>query len=428
MKDKKDNSYFAANIRSCQQTCWRLFVTFLLCAGLTTASAQTFYICEGKDVRTTAELDFTNGTLTTSAIDSITLQVPAGQRFVGGDVSMLAKYESQGAQYKDKDSKAIGDVITFLKEQGWNTMRVRLFVDPSKDNDKAVVQDLDYVVALGKRIKAAGLLFMLDFHYSDTWADPGKQWTPDSWKDFADEQLQSKVYDYTRDCLMELCRAGAAPDFIQTGNEISYGMLWGTQAAVGNNQVNRCYTNSPQANWNRFFGLLRQATKACREVCPRAQIIIHSERVPKPQVLTDYFDRLKAARIDYDIIGLSYYSYFHGKMNILDTALQQLTAKNYGKAIQIVEMGYPSQWAVPGTTVDYSATYPLSTDGQKQYVDDLIMLLKKYPQVNGLSWWYAEANAFGCNGDLKNGWYNASLFDNNTGCALKALYDMKLFK
>ena len=410
---------------------WLLIsIAFIIChLSFSHAAAQTFYVCEGKDVRTTAELNFTNGTLTTSAIDSITMQVPAGQRYVGGDVSMLAKYETQGAQYKDIDGKAISDVLAFLKEQGWNTLRVRLFVDPTTTDDpKSVVQDLDYVIALGKRIKAAGLLFMLDFHYSDTWADPGAQWTPDSWKDFGDEQLQSKLYEYTRDCLMQLCKAGAAPDFIQTGNEISYGMLWGTQAAVGNNQVNRCYTNSPQANWDRFFNLLRKATKACREVCPRAQIIIHSERTPKPQVMTDYFDRLTAANIDFDIIGLSYYSYFHGKMNILDTALQQLTAKNYGKQIQIVEMGYPSQWAVPGSTVDYSATYPLTADGQKQYVDDLIMLLKKYPQVNGLSWWYAEANANGCNGDLKNGWYNASLFDNNTGRALKALYEMQRFK
>ena len=406
-----------------------LFIIVLTCLCTQHIKAQTFYICQGKNTVTTSELSFPTGSFEPSAIDSITLTPPAGQRFVGGDVSLLAKYESQGAQYKDKDGEAISDVLLFLKQQGWNTMRVRLFVDPTKSSDrKSCVQDLDYVVALGKRIKAAGLLFMLDFHYSDTWADPGAQWTPDSWKDFGDEQLQSKLYEYTRDCLRQLNAAGASPDFIQTGNEISYGMLWGTQAAVGNNQINRCYTNSSQATWNRFFDLLRQATKACREVCPRAQIIIHSERAAKPSVLTDYFDRMKAANIDYDIIGLSYYSYFHGKMNILDTALQQLTAKNYGKPIQIVEMGYPSQWAVPGSTVDYSATYPLTADGQKQYVDDLIMLLKKYPQVNGLSWWYAEANASGCSGDLKTGWYNASLFDNNTGRALKALYEMQFFK
>jgi len=316
-----------------------------------------------------------------------------------------------------------------VKEQGWNTIRVRLMVDPkNSDDQKSVVQDLEYVIDLAQRIKEAGLLLMLDFHYSDTWADPGAQWTPANWATLNEGQLQTKVYEYTRDCLQELCDAGAAPDFIQTGNEISYGMLWGTKAAVGGNQTNRCYSTSADANWNRFFNLLRQAGKACREVCPRAKIIIHSERTPKPSVLTDYFDRIKKANIDYDIIGLSFYPYFHGSLNTLSTAIRLLENKNYGKWIQVVETGYPSQWAVPGTEIDNTATWPYSWEGQKKFVTDLVNMLKQHPQVNGLSWWYAEANAFGCNGDLKNGWYNAGLFDNSTGKALPAFYELKNFK
>ena len=96
----------------------------------------------------------------------------AGQKYVGGDISMLTKYEEAGVVYKDKDGNAV-QPLSFFKEQGLNAMRVRLFVDPSLDNDKAVCQDLDYVKALGKRIKDQGMAFMLDFHYSDTWADPG---------------------------------------------------------------------------------------------------------------------------------------------------------------------------------------------------------------------------------------------------------------
>ena len=403
---------------------------FAFSAGCGSAAAQTFYVCEGSDTRTASELTLTDRTqLNTAAIDSITLSVPQGQRFVGGDISMLARYESQKAQYKDKDGKAIDDLITYLGQQGWNTLRVRLFVDPTKSSDqKQCFQNLDYVTTLGQRIKAAGMLFMLDFHYSDTWADPAAQWTPAAWASLSDAQLQTKVYEYTRDCLRQLNRAGASPDFIQTGNEISYGMLWGTQANANDGKTNRCFSTSAQTNWDRFFALLRQATRACREECPRAQLIIHSERVPRPQVLTDYFDRLRSAAIDYDIIGLSYYSYFHGSLDALETALRQLTAKNYGKPIQIVEMGYPFKWAVGGTTFDYTATYPLTDDGQRQFVADLIARLKKYPQVNGLSWWYAEANAYGCNGNLNSGWYNAGLFDNNTGRALKALYELQNFK
>ncbi len=175
----------------------------------------------------------------------------AGQKYVGGDISMLTKYEEAGVVYKDKDGNAV-QPLPFFKEQGLNAMRVRLFVDPSQDNDKGVCQDLNYVKALGKRIKDTGMAFMLDFHYSDTWADPAKQWTPDAWKSLNNEQLCDKIYEYTKDCLSQLKAAGATPDFIQTGNEISYGMLWGTE---GTNE-NRCYTNSPAANWTRFINLL----------------------------------------------------------------------------------------------------------------------------------------------------------------------------
>lgn len=352
----------------------------------------------------------------------------SAQKYVGGDISLLTKYEAQGAQYKDVDGNAISDLLPWLKQQGWNTIRVRLMVNPANTDDpKSVIQDLDYVKALGKRIKDAGLMLMLDFHYSDTWADPGKQWTPAEWASLSDNQLYEKIYDYTSNCLEQMNTAGATPDLIQTGNEISYGMLWGTETAVGNNQTNRCYTNSAAANWNRFITLLKQAGKACREKCPQAKIIIHSERTPKPNVLIDFFDRMKNADLDYDIIGLSYYPYFHGQLSVLGTALTQLEQKDYGKQIQVVESGYPSKWAVQGTTYDYSATYPYSANGQKQLTADLIALLKQHPQVNGLSWWYAEANAKGCTGDLNTGWYNAGLFDNETGRALPALYELKNF-
>ena len=350
------------------------------------------------------------------------------QKYVGGDLSLLSKYETQGAKYKDKNGNAISDLLVYVKQQGWNTIRVRLFVDPVKGqtitdagNKKEVVQDLAYVKELGKRIKDTGLNFLLDFHYSDTYADPGKQWTPEDWQSLNDTQLQQKIYDYTLSCLQELNDAGATPDFIQTGNEISYGMLWG---AKGTN-ANRCYTNSNATNWTRFINLLKQAGKACREACPSAKIIIHSERAATPSVLTDFFDRMKNAELDYDIIGLSYYPYFHGKLTILANALNTLENKNYGKQIQIVETGYPSQWAVPGTTE--AVDYDYSVDGQKQFITDLIELLAEHPLVNGLSWWYAEANANGCTGDLKNGWYNAGLFDNSNGKALDALYEMKNF-
>ena len=351
----------------------------------------------------------------------VTTMVSA-QKYVGGDISMLTKYEDAGVVYKDKNGNAV-QPLPFFKEQGLNAMRVRLFVDPSQDNDKAVCQDLEYVKALGKRIKDQRMAFMLDFHYSDTWADPGKQWTPDAWKTLSDAELYEKIYEYSKDCLQQLKDAGATPDFIQTGNEISYGMIWGTKAAVGSNTVNRCYTNSPEANWTRFFNLLKKAGQACREECPNAKIIIHSERTPKPSVLTDFFDRMKNAEIDYDIIGLSYYPEHHGNLATLETALTSLENKNYGKDIMIVETGYSYAWSIGGE-YDYTATYPYTEEGQRQFTADLIAKLNGHSSVKGLFWWWPEDNG---NKGVTSSWWNAALYNHNTGQPYAAFYELKNF-
>ena len=357
------------------------------------------------------------------------------QKYVGGDISLLPKYEQAGAHYYEQDGKAISSPLTFFKEKGMNAMRLRLFVDPSKntgeDKDENVCQDLEYVKTLGKRIKDAGLKLMLDFHYSDTWADPAKQWTPDAWKNLTDTQLQQQLYNYTKEVLQQMKAAGAEPDMIQTGNEISYGMLWGTRASVGSNSTNRCWPSSSAANWTRFTNLLKQAITACREECPEAKIIIHTERTSTSQndnknysALGNFYKQMKAANIDYDIIGLSYYPYFHGAISELEGAINLLEKDYADKNIMVVEFGYPLKWEVPGTTYDYSKTYPYSDAGQKALTADVITMLNKHKNVNGLFWWWMEYNAK----DTKlSGWYNAPLFDSNTGKATSALYEMKNF-
>ena len=370
----------------------------------------------------------------------------SAQKYVGGDISLLTKYETNGAKYFDLDGNPITDMLGFFKKQGLNSMRVRLFVDPTKSGDIAACQDLNYVKALGKRIKDAGFSLMLDFHYSDTWADPGKQWTPDSWKTLTNEQLYDKIYEYTKECLEQMVAAGATPDFIQTGNEISYGMLWGTEASAKNNNTNRCYTTSPEVNWTRFFNLLRKAGQACREICPNSKIILHSERAAKPSVLTDFLDRMQTASVDYDIIGLSYYPYHHGFLPQLETALNTVESKNYGKDIMIVETGYYYAWQPAkksatnpdGIDYDYSATYPISPAGQQAFTKALIDLLNKHEQVKGLYWWWMEACENGLDWNTKRvseGWYNASLFnDSNTsdvgypaGKAMPAIAELQNF-
>ena len=173
---------------------------------------------------------------------------------VGGDISLLPQYEAKGAKYYDTSGRSIASVLPWLKEQGWSAMRVRLFVDPSQasatEQGEGVCQDLEFVKTLGARIKAQGFKFMLDFHYSDSWADPVKQFTPASWVGLNDEQLCEKLYSYTRECLEALVAAGATPDYIQTGNEISYGMLWGP-VGTATNQLKK-FSVGNQESQTRF--------------------------------------------------------------------------------------------------------------------------------------------------------------------------------
>lgn len=351
------------------------------------------------------------------------------QRFLGGDISLLPTNETANPTWLDKDGKNIADILPFCNTEGMNAMRVRLFVNPSdytgSDKDANACQDLEYVKALGKRIKDAGFKLMLDFHYSDTWADPEKQWTPKAWEGLNDEQLNTKIYDYTKDALQQMKAAGAEPDFIQTGNEISYGMLWGAYGA-SESALKKCYTSSSNANWTRFTTLLKNAGKACREVCPQAKIILHTERAAQTSVLTNFYNRMKTANVDYDIIGLSYYPIWHKDIATLETALNTLESNYPDKDIMIVEVGYAYSWEESGD-YNYFGTYPATEAGQQEFTKDLITMLNKHSKVTGLFWWWMEYNAYPWATTHMEGWWYAPLFNSNTGKAMPAFYEMKSF-
>lgn len=347
----------------------------------------------------------------------------ASQRYVGGDISLLPEYENAGATYKTHEGTPIKELLPWLKDEGMNAMRVRLFVNPADHKakypskyDPNACQDLEYIRPLCKKIVDDGFKLMLDFHYSDTWADPAKQWTPESWRGLSDEQLYQKIYDYTKETLETLKADGVTPAFIQPGNEISYGMLWGTEDTPSG-QLKKTYMGN-SANWARFGKLLNQAIKACREVCPDAKIVLHTERVAQVDVLRNFYDQMKSLNVDYDIIGLSYYPYFHGDMSVLDKALSSLQSRYPDKNIMIVETGYSYAWEVPGTTHKFENKWPYSDEGQNKFAKDLVTTLEKYDKVDGLFWWWMEYNAYGTS---LSGWYNAPLFDSRTGCATSAL-------
>lgn len=343
------------------------------------------------------------------------------QRYVGGDISLLPDYENAGAVYKTHEGETIKDLLPWLREEGMNAMRVRLFVNPADHKakhpskyDPNACQDLEYITPLCKRIVDNGFKLMLDFHYSDTWADPAKQWIPESWRGLTDDQLYQKIYDYTKETLLSLKEAGVTPAFIQPGNEISYGMLWGME---GDSSLKKVYAGN-NANWARFGKLLQQAIKACKEVCPDAKIVLHTERAAQVNVLTNFYDQMKTLNVEYDIIGLSYYPYFHGDMNVLDKALSTLQTRYPDKNIMIVETGYSYQWAVGGTPAGYVNPWEYSDAGQDKFAKDLVATLEKYDHVDGLFWWWMEYNPYGTS---LQGWYNAPLFDGRTGCATSAL-------
>ena len=362
---------------------------------------------------------------------------------VGGDISMLTKYEDHqrkalqygisNAHYYDLNGQRIDDVITWVKQQGWNAARVRLFVNPANatptEKGEGVIQNLDTVKVLGRRIKEAGLQFMLDFHYSDSWADPVKQYTPADWAALDDAALTERIYEYTRDCLKALNEVGATPDYIQTGNEISYGMLWGP-VGTPTAQLKKCYSGD-ETNWQRFADLLKAAGRACREQCPRAKIILHTERVAKVNILLNFYNQMRDKAVDYDVIGLSYYPYFHGNLSVLATALNSVANAFQDKDIMIVETGYSYHYKVGDQ--DFSSTWPLTYEGQRKFTADLIARIKPYKRLKGLFWWFPEANEYGLGGShwsvlhVNDAWYNAGLWDHETGRATPALYELKTF-
>ena len=212
---------------------------------------------------------------------------------------------------------------------------------------------------------------MLDFHYSDTWADPGKQFTPASWAEAVDgksreEQIRilaDSVYRHTATALEVLKREGATPDFIQVGNEITFGTLWPTGKTDPYNDT----------NWDALLTFLRAGVKACREACPKAQIIIHTEHAQEWNTTERYYARLAAGKIDYDVIGLSYYPMWHGTVRHLGTVLDSIKTV-FNKPVMIVETAFyyshkNDKWVQdPNQNGDI---YPISAEGQRRFTEEL---------------------------------------------------------
>ena len=181
---------------------------------------------------------------------------------------------------------------------------------------------------------------------------------------------------------------------------------------------------------NNFINYLNKAIEACREVCPQAKVVFHvamnyTENAPAytNDQARNWAAVLKNKGVDYDIFGLSYYPYFHGALSVLETLLTYLETNIPDKKIQLVETGYPNNYYPSDAKYNYTSTYPATESGQQQFTIALINMLNEHSQVNGLYWWYPEANG----NYFSDSWYDKGLWNNSNHRALKALYELKNF-
>ena len=231
---------------------------------------------------------------------------------IGADITWVQADEAQGARYSDGTR---ADILQILKRHGFNYIRLRTFVDPKaadgydKQNGFA---DLAHTIAFGKRIKAAGLGFLLDFHYSDNWADPRKQCVPVKWQGLPDiDSVASALHEYTLDALSQLVAAGARPDMVQIGNEIAPGMDIHVCDENGNPK-----SVSPVAgavsNWSNLGALLRAGSDAVKQVDPNILVMLHLHSGDSFDENRDFIDHAHEQGVSFEVFGASCYTTYQG--------------------------------------------------------------------------------------------------------------------
>jgi arabinogalactan endo-1,4-beta-galactosidase len=269
---------------------------------------------------------------------------------LGADVSSLQRSVDLGQKYYNA-SGTQQDALDILKNIGVNYIRLRIWNNPASGyNNEAKV------LAYAKTVKAKGLKLMVDFHYSDTWADPGKQYKPAAWASHNITQLQTDVYNYTYKVCNDLKAQGTTPDSVQIGNEINTGMLWPDGEVLNNNFTNLSL-------------LLKQGYNAVKACNSGTQVIIHTADANSDAAARWFYDGIKARGVTWDITGLSYYCYWHGSMSNMTSVVKDMISR-YGKPTIIAETAYPftaSNADSEANSVSAStpcSSYPASWAGQ----------------------------------------------------------------
>lgn len=340
----------------------------------------------------------------------------AGEFINGTDISALTVLENRGATYSKNG--VVGDAIDILESNGVNWHRLRIFVNPT-GSDPVAVQDLAYTIALAQRAKANGSRLLLDFHYSDTWADPGKQFKPSAWNLLNAEALKTQVKNYSASVITAMKNAGVMPEMVQVGNEISNGMLW--------NNGRLWLSGVPEdTEFENLASLISKGIEGVKEASDPGNeplIMIHHDKGGDWGTTSYYFDRLlpklTAKGTPADVIGYSYYPLHHYNENacnpsgmncgsMLDVRANLLnTVNTYNLPVVMVEAGFASR---DESSAPYE--FQVTPQGQKQYLEAVVDALQDIPNGMGwgLFWWYAEATPVDDNGTVwKYGSYG--LFD-----------------
>ncbi len=243
-------------------------------------------------------------------------------KMLGADISFLPELEARGMKFSDNGVEK--DAIQILKDHGLNYVRLRIFNDPARDSGyspKKGFCDLANTKKMAKRVKDAGMKLLLDFHYSDYWADPGKQYKPAAWRKLSFEELKKAVYDYTKDVIQQLKDQGTTPDMVQIGNEINHGIIW---------------PDGNVANFDGLAQLVSAGTAATKAVDPNIQMMLHVALGGQNDETVFFVNNMMARGVYFDVIGLSYYPKWHGTLDDLRDNIDDLVLR-YGKDIVVVE-------------------------------------------------------------------------------------------
>lgn len=312
---------------------------------------------------------------------------------LGADISALdAPWRRGPASARIyQENGVVSDEMTILRNHGWTGFRVRVFVEPVR---KAPNNTLEAAIPLARRIKAAGATFLLCIHLSDTWADPQHQEIPVAWRDLDFDGLERQVEAYTYDTVKRLKDAGAMPDWVQVGNEVTRGTLWPlAQLKVpGSTEYNPPEPYDEARQWDRFTRILkagiRGVNRAAGDTPPR--IAIHIDKGANWDITRWFFDHLGSAHVRYDIIAQSFYpEWGHGT---LDQVLDNMNrcAERYDRDFLVVETGY-GRSRIPNNAC---MLWPETPDGRLQFMADIVNTVKKAPRGLGVMYWAPEREAW----------------------------------